>query len=124
MDKGMDKSSRMSKMRSRLNHAQEVLKKADSVLEGVQQTKNEQFGDTQMTTMAKQTAEGLNLATIDELRSMKMQPPPVVEIVVRCICTLASGDDLGDAEFRANEKAREAAEKKAAALAIAKGLPP
>ena len=120
----MDKSSRMSKIKARLTHAQDVLKKQEGVLEAVEKKRDENFGDTEMLALAKKAAEGLNLGSLDELRSMKMQPPPVVEIVARCVCTLASGDDLGDAEYRAKEKAAKVAAEKAAQIAISKGLPP
>ena len=33
-----------------------------------------------------------------ELRSLKFMPPPIVQLVIRCVCTLISGDDIGDAE--------------------------
>ena len=120
----MDKATRLSKVKARVSHAQEVLKKAEKVLGDAEKARDDRFGNVEMEKSAKLAAEGLNLASLDELRSMKMQPPPVVEIVARCVCTLASGDDLGDAEYRAKEKAREAAAKKAAAIAISKGLPP
>ena len=120
----MDKSTRMGKTKSRLSHSQDVLKKAEAALSSAERTRNERFGDAEMRQNAKEAAEGLNLASLDELRSMKLQPPPVVEIVARCVCTLASGDDLGDAEYRAKEKAvREEAAKKAAAATAAKGQP-
>ena len=120
----MDKSSRLSKIKARLTHAQDILKKAEGVLEAVESKRDENFGDAEMLKHAKKAAEGLNLGSLDELRAMKMQPPPVVEIIARCVCTLASGDDLGDAEYRAKEKAAKAAAEKAAQIAISKGIAP
>lgn len=120
----MDKSTRMSKIKARLNATQDIMKKAEGAMLNAEKVRDERFGDAEMLQNAREAAEGLNLASLDELRSMKMQPPPLVEIVARCVCTLASGDDLGDAEYRAKEKAREAAAKKAVEIAKAKGLPP
>ena len=104
----MDKSNRMSKMKARLQAAEGVLKKCEEKLQQVEKVKREKFSQEEMEALAKEAAEGLDLTSIDELRSMKMAPPPVVELVARCVCTLASGDDLGDAEHRASMAAKEA----------------
>ena len=110
----MDKSARTGKAKSRVGRSQDVLKKAEAALSAAESKRNERFGDAEMQQNAKEAAEGLNLASLDELRSMKIDPPPVVEIVARCVCMLASGDEFGDVEYRAKEKAvREEAAKKA-----------
>lgn len=123
-ENAMDKSSRLSKIRARLLAAEQALAKSEAAFESATDLRGKRFGDEEMMQNAKAAAEGLNLACLDELRSMKMQPPPVVEIVARCVCTLASGDDLGDAEYRAAQKAKEAANAKKVAAAIARGETP
>ena len=75
----MDKATRLSKVKARVSHAQEVLKKAEKVLGDAEKARDDRFGNVEMEKSAKLAAEGLNLASLDELRSMKMQPPPVVE---------------------------------------------
>jgi hypothetical protein len=120
----MDKSSRLSKSRGRLQASEQTLAKCELALEAADNTRDHRFGDEEMMQNAKAAAEGLNMACLDELRSMKMQPPPLVEIVSRCVCTLATGDDLGDAEYRAKMKAKEAANAKKVAAALAKGEAP
>lgn len=122
----MDKSTRFSKMRARVQAAEAVLQKCEKALEVADQKRHEQFGDAEMLQNAKAAAEGLNLAGLDELRSMKMKPPPVVEIVARCVCTLASGDDVSDAESRSRDKVKQRAKEEAmrrAAAAAQKNLP-
>ena len=102
-----------------------MLKKCEEKLEQAERVKIEKFSDTEMAANARVAAEGLDLnVVVDELRSMKLAPPAVVEIVARCVCTLASGDDMGDHEHRAAEAAKENARKKKNAQAVAKGQPP
>ena len=86
----MDKSTRMSKIKGKLTQVQDQLKKAETVLANAERVRDERFGVAEMQQSAREAAEGLNLSAIDEMRSMKMQPPPVVEIVARCVCTLAA----------------------------------
>lgn len=119
----MDKSTRMSKIKSRLHAAEGVLKKCEERLEQVDKIKRERFSDQEMQLHAKEAAEGLDLTSLDELRSMKLAPPPVVELVARCVCTLATGDDLGDAEDRAARAAAEATQQKKSKQAKSKGDP-
>jgi len=121
----MKQSASMSKNRSRLQAAEAVLKKCEEKLEQAERVKIEKFSDTEMAANARVAAEGLDLnVVVDELRSMKLAPPAVVEIIARCVCTLASGDDMGDHEHRAAEAAKENARKKKNAQAVAKGQPP
>ena len=123
----MDKShmgTKLSKIKTRLHAAESVLKKCEEKLEQVDSVKKDKFSDEEMSRLAKIAAEGLDLNCIDELRSMKLAPPPVVELVARCVCTLASGDDMGDLEHRAAEAAKEIARKKKNAAVISKGQPP
>ena len=121
----MDKSTRMSKVKSRLQAAEGVLKKCEEKLEQVEKVKTDKFSDDEMAASAKVAAEGLDLNLVaDELRSMKLAPPPVVELVARCVCTLASGDDMGDLDVRAAEVARDNARKKKNVTLVAKGQAP
>ena len=85
-ENAMDKSSRLSKIRARLLAAEQALAKSEAAFESATDLRGKRFGDEEMMQNAKAAAEGLNLACLDELRSMKMQPPPVVEIVARCVC--------------------------------------
>ena len=71
--------------------------------------RNERFSRETMRKEAKQAADGLNFGNIDELRSLKQAPPPIAQLVARCVSTLIAGDDIGDDEaFQAEQQALSA----------------
>ena len=61
----MDKSTRMSKIKARLNHTMDLLKKAQAVLDNAERTRDERFGDAEMEQNAKEAAEGLTTSPTD-----------------------------------------------------------
>ena len=72
--------------------------------------KERRFSKVSMQYLANKVVVGLKFGNLDELRSLRFRPPPLVELVVRCVCTLISADDIGDAE------ALEAAARKLEAM--------
>ena len=88
--------------------ANETLNRRMADLDRAVAERNERFGRQAMQRDARKAAEGLNLSDLDELQSLKVAPPPIAQLVSRCVCTLISGDDIGDAEAL-DEKALESA---------------
>ena len=84
--------------RARLANAEAVVRRRKEALAQAELERNERFSREAMQAGAAKAAEGLNLANIDELRSLKVAPPPIAQLVMRCVSTLISGDDIGDAE--------------------------
>ena len=62
--------------------------------------REERFSVRSMRLLSNTAAIGLKLSNLDEFRSLKYEPPPLVQLAVRCVCTLVSADDtpLTDAE--------------------------
>ena len=83
---------------ARLANAEAVLSRKLAVVEQAELERNVRFSKAMMKKEANQAAGGLNFSNIDELRSLKAAPPPIVELVARCVSTLVAGDDVGDAE--------------------------
>ena len=77
---------------------QALLQRRINEREAAIRKRDETFSVRSMKYIANTAAVGLSLGNLDELRAMKFTPPPIVQLVVRCVCTLVSGDDIGDAE--------------------------
>lgn len=86
--------------------------------------REERFSVRSMRLLSNTAAIGLKLSNLDEFRSLKYEPPPLVQLAVRCVCTLVSADDtpLTDAET-AQIRALELAALKAEERRIAKTRP-
>ena len=80
----------------RIAHAQSLLQRRQAAVEQAELDRNVRFSKQTMKREASQAAEGLNFSNIGELRSLKFSPPPIVELVARCVSTLIAGDDIGD----------------------------
>ena len=83
---------------ARLANAEATLRRRVSTRERAELERNERFSKETMRKEASQAAEGLNFSNIDELRSLKLAPPPIAQLVARCVSTLIAGDDIGDME--------------------------
>ena len=83
----------------KLAKAEAALRKHVEAREDAKRLRMEQFSRESMKAVSNTAAKGLSFSIMDELRSLSVfSPPPIVELVTRCVCTLVSGDDIGDAE--------------------------
>ena len=82
----------------RLANSQSALRRRQAEREQAVLAREQRFSDETMKKEGQEAAKGLSFANIDELRSLKIAPPQLVQLVSRCCCTLISGDDIGDAE--------------------------
>ena len=85
----------MRQSHARLANAQAVLKRRIQAVEQAEHERNVRFSKAIMKKEANQAADGLNISNIDELRKIQRAPPPIVELVARCVSTLISGDNIG-----------------------------
>ena len=97
-------------MRMIVKSTQEDLVKAHATLKQkmeermlAEQRRDDMFSKESMKFFGNLASNGLNFSNLGELRSLKVSPPPLVQLVTRCVCTLIMGDDIGQAE--ANELA-------------------
>ena len=80
---------------SHVRNAESVLRRRNHQAEQAELERAERFSNATMKKEANDAAAGLNFANIDELRSLKFDPPPIAELVARCVCTLVSADEVG-----------------------------
>ena len=94
---------------ARLSNAEAVLRRREDDRERALLAREDRFSDMTMKKEAATAARGLNLSNLDELRSLKFAPPPIVQLVARCVATLISGDEIGDAEAESGSEPSSAA---------------
>ena len=82
----------------RLEAAEKILRTKETKYEKALDERDERFSKDSMKHEATKAAEGLNFSNLDELRSLKFAPPPIAQLVARCVSTLIAGDDIGGAE--------------------------
>ena len=112
------------KAHEKLTAAEVSLRKRHYERDTAVRVREERFSVRSMRLLSNTAAIGLNLSNLDEFRSLKFAPPPLVQLAVRCVCTLVSGDDtpLTDAEA-AQVRALEQAALKAEARRLDKTRP-
>ena len=99
-------------MRVFLKAAHDRLKKAEAAMqrriaqrESAQQERDEYFGQEAAEQRGQQIAVGLSFKALDELRTLRLDPPPIVRLVMRCVATLVFGDDVVETKTHAEAMA-------------------
>ena len=91
---------------ARLANAKATLRRREAALEQAELDRDVRFSKDTMMKEARKAAEGLNFGNIGELRALKFAPPPIAQLVMRCVATLIVGNDFGDFEaYEATELA-------------------
>ena len=100
-------------MRMIVKSTQEDLVKAHATLKQkmeermlAEQRRDDMFSKESMKFFGNLASNGLNFSNLGELRSLKVSPPPLVQLVTRCVCTLIMGDDIGQAAVPRSQRSR------------------
>lgn len=97
----------LQQKRKELAKVQALLQVRKAEREVAVQLRDKAFSAEMMKYRSNHASVGLTFGNVDELRALKFEPPPIVQLVMRCVCTLVSGDIVGDAEaLEAAEAAR------------------
>ena len=83
---------------ARLANAEAILKRRVEARDHAIRARLTKFGAEMMKGEAKERNTGLNFGNLDEFRSLRYSPPPLVQLVVRCVASLICCDDIGDVE--------------------------
>lgn len=94
----------------RLAAAESVVRAKEAKYEKAKRERDLRFSKGSMKQDAAKAVEGLNFSNLDELRSLKFAPPPIAQLVARCVATLVIGDEFGDHEAYDAEEASLAAQ--------------
>lgn len=88
---------------TRLANAEAVLRRRQEDCNRAVRAKEERFSGSTMKLEAAKAIKGLKVSNLDELRSLKDAPNPIVELVARCVATLISSDEVGDENAASHE---------------------
>ena len=78
----------LQKRRDQLAQLEELLKKRMEARRLAIERRDQHFSNDSMKYMANTAAVGLKFADLNELRALKVEPPPIVQLVMRCVLSL------------------------------------